>query len=53
MAFLGSKGAVLVDAHGESKAAFLVPKMPILMLKTATSGTLSQIFQQNSLAGPR
>ena len=53
MAFLGSEGAVLVDAHGKSKAAFLVPKMPMLVLKTAISGTLIQIFQDDSLARPR
>lgn len=50
MAFLGSKGALLVGAHGESKAAFLLPKMPILVQKTAIFGTLIQIFQHDSLA---
>ena len=46
------KGGFSRDAHGESKAAFLVPKMPILMLKTAISGTLIHIFQYDSLARP-
>jgi len=32
---------------------FLLPKMPILMLKTAISGTLIQIFQYDSLVRPR
>ena len=31
---------------------FLVPKMPILMLKTAIFGTLIHIFQYDSLARP-
>jgi hypothetical protein len=52
MAFLGSKGAILVDAHGESKATFLVPKMLILVRKTVIFGTLIQIFQLDSLARP-
>ena len=32
---------------------FLVPKMPILVRKTAIFGTLIQIFQHDSLARPR
>ena len=52
MAFWGSKRSGLRRRKWREQSDIFVQKMSILMLKTAISGILIRIFQQDSLARP-